>query len=417
MKVVAERARLVDNVNAKLATEMTKIMSEMTATEVKDLTAMKASADTMIASTVMFSLTLAGVALALGLVMAWIIGRSISKPIVALVQVLKKISDGDFNVTLKWLGRKDEIGQISEATELIVERFGDTIAGVKRSVNEVSSASAEISTSTSDLSQRTEEQAASLEEISASMEEMTTTVKQTAQNAKQANDLATSTSVMADRGGEVVGETIEAMTKIEQSSGKIADIITVIDEIARQTNLLALNAAVEAARAGEAGRGFAVVASEVRSLAQRSSQSARDIKELITNSTSQVKQGVVLVNRAGSALNEIVNSIKKVYDVVADIANASTEQATGLEHIRKALAQMDEATQQNSALVEENAATAKALESQARAMAEDKRIAFFRPRGTSQQAALPADSDHTTQSSIPAETPRPGSRSRVETAA
>ena len=165
------------------------------------------------------------------------------------------------------------------------------------------------------------------------------------------------------------------MAKIEESSRKISDIIGVIDEIARQTNLLALNAAVEAARAGEAGRGFAVVASEVRSLAQRSSQAAKDIKDLITNSNSQVKDGVDLVNQAGAALNEIVDSIKSVATIVADIANASGEQATGIEQINKALNQMDEVTQQNSALVEENAATAKTLETQAKVM--DEKVAFF----------------------------------------
>ena len=186
------------------------------------------------------------------------------------------------------------------------------------------------------------------------------------------------------------------MARIEESSRKISDIIGVIDEIARQTNLLALNAAVEAARAGEAGRGFAVVASEVRSLAQRSSQAAKDIKDLITNSTGQVKEGVDLVNRAGTALNEIVESIKKVADIVSDIANASAEQATGIEQVNKALTQMDEVTQQNSALVEENAATAKTLEHQAKAM--DERVAFF-------QLDDAADGHHAARPAEPREQP------------
>jgi methyl-accepting chemotaxis protein len=207
------------------------------------------------------------------------------------------------------------------------------------------------------------------------MEEISATVKKNAENAQQANQSAAATQRVADRGGEVVAQAVGAMAKIEESSRKISDIIGVIDEIARQTNLLALNAAVEAARAGEAGRGFAVVASEVRSLAQRSSQAAKDIKDLITNSNSQVKDGVDLVNQAGAALNEIVDSIKSVAAIVADIANASGEQATGLEQINKALNQMDEVTQQNSALVEENAATAKTLETQAKVM--DEKVAFF----------------------------------------
>jgi methyl-accepting chemotaxis protein len=309
----------------------------------------------------------------------WAVVMNVTRPITALVPELKKLSEGDFNVSLP-AGRKDEIGQIADALEVIVDRFGATISTIKTASNEVTNAAVEISASTTDLSQRTEEQAASLEETSASMEEMSATVRKNAENARHANELATGTRDVADRGGKVVAEAVEAMAKIESSSGKISDIITVIDEIARQTNLLALNAAVEAARAGEAGRGFAVVASEVRSLAQRSSQAAKDIKDLITNSTGQVKQGVDLVNRAGTALNEIVVSIRKVSEVVADIANASNEQSTGLEQINKALAQMDEVTQQNSALVEENAATAKTLENQARAISEDKRVAAFRLR-------------------------------------
>ena len=207
------------------------------------------------------------------------------------------------------------------------------------------------------------------------MEEISATVKQNAENAQAANQSASGAREVADRGGEIVAKAVEAMGHIEGSSRKISDIITVIDEIARQTNLLALNAAVEAARAGDAGRGFAVVATEVRSLAQRSSQAAKDIKDLITNSNSQVQQGVDLVNKAGAALAEIVGSIKSVADIVSDIAAASAEQATGIEQVNKALAQMDEVTQQNSALVEENAATAKALETQAQAMGE--RVAFF----------------------------------------
>jgi hypothetical protein len=208
------------------------------------------------------------------------------------------------------------------------------------------------------------------------MEQIATTVKKNAENAQQANQSASGTRGAADRGGQVVAKAVDAMARIEESSRKISDIITVIDEIARQTNLLALNAAVEAARAGEAGRGFAVVASEVRSLAQRSSQAAKDIKDLITSSNSQVKDGVDLVSKAGAALNEIVESIKKVADIVAGIATASVEQAAGIEQVNKALNQMDEVTQQNSALVEENAATAKTLEHQAKAM--DERVAFFR---------------------------------------
>jgi methyl-accepting chemotaxis protein len=292
-----------------------------------------------------------------------------------LIAMLSSLADGDLTarITAEYEGA---FGRLKSDANRMAERIGSTISEIKTAAREVTSASAEISTSTTDLSQRTEEQAASLEETSASMEELATTVKKNAENAQQANQSAGGTRDVADRGGQVVAKAVGAMARIEESSRKISDIITVIDEIARQTNLLALNAAVEAARAGEAGRGFAVVASEVRSLAQRSSQAAKDIKDLITSSNSQVKDGVDLVNKAGSALTEIVASIKTVAGIVSGIATASVEQATGIEQVNKALNQMDEATQQNSALVEQNAATAKTLEHQARAM--DERVAFFR---------------------------------------
>jgi methyl-accepting chemotaxis protein len=201
-------------------------------------------------------------------------------------------------------------------------------------------------------------------------------VKKNAENARQASTFAAGTREVADRGGQVVAQAVSAMARIEESSRKISDIISVIDEIARQTNLLALNAAVEAARAGEAGRGFAVVASEVRSLAQRSSQAAKDIKDLITNSSGQVQEGVELVNKAGGSLTEITDSIKRVVEIVSEIASASGEQSTGIDQVNTALTQMDEVTQQNSALVEQNAAAAKALEQQSQAM--DERVSFFR---------------------------------------
>jgi methyl-accepting chemotaxis protein len=273
-------------------------------------------------------------------------------------------------------GKNGDILHLCEGVNDLLDTMSDVIADIRVTVREVSSASSEISTSTTDLSQRTEEQAASLEQTSASMEQISATVKKNAENAQQANLSATSTREVADRGGQVVAQAVGAMARIEESSRKISDIIGVIDEIARQTNLLALNAAVEAARAGDAGRGFAVVASEVRTLAQRSSQAAKDIKGLITNSNGQVQQGVDLVNKAGTALHEIVESIKGVARVVSEIASACAEQSIGIDQVNTALTQMDEVTQQNSALVEENAATARTLEQQSRAM--DERVGAFK---------------------------------------
>jgi methyl-accepting chemotaxis protein len=292
-----------------------------------------------------------------------------------LAEGLAKVADGNLTVRLDD-GFTDAYGQIRDDFNVAVARLQETISEIAAAANEVANATGEISVSTTDLSQRTEEQAASLEQTSASLEQISTTVKKNATNAQAANQSAGDARSLADRSGQVVVQAVEAMAKIEESSRKISDIIGVIDEIARQTNLLALNAAVEAARAGEAGRGFAVVATEVRGLAQRSSQAAKDIKGLIIDSSGQVKHGVELVNKAGSSLGEIVETIKTVAAIVADVANASSEQATGIEHVNKALTHMDEMTQQNSALVEENAATAKTLEDQAAAM--QRRVGFFK---------------------------------------
>jgi methyl-accepting chemotaxis protein len=302
--------------------------------------------------------------------------QALQQALQQIQDVVESAKDNDLTDRVSLDGKSGEILSLCAGVNGLVDLMASVIVKIRNSAREVASASAEISASTTDLSQRTEEQAASLEETSASMEEMAATVKKNAENAQQANQSAASTRDVAGRGGQVVAKAVDAMARIEESSRKISDIIGVIDEIARQTNLLALNAAVEAARAGDAGRGFAVVASEVRSLAQRSSQAAKDIKDLITNSNNQVKDGVELVNKAGTALNGIVESIKKVADIVSDIAAASSEQAAGIEQVNKALTQMDEVTQQNSALVEENAATAKTLEQQSWAM--DDEVSVFR---------------------------------------
>ena len=360
---------------APLAQAMNKMVDEIGEEARKSAEAADQEAQRVTMNAERLGMVLSGLTIVMLIGTAIFGSLSIARPLRALVKPIEELADGNFAVAVNADGRKDEVGQIAEAVRSMADKVRSTIAEVKSSAREVTNASMEISTATTDLSQRTEEQAASLEETSASMEEIAATVKKNAENAQQANASAAQTQEVADRGGAVVAKAVGAMAKIEESSRKISDIIGVIDEIARQTNLLALNAAVEAARAGEAGRGFAVVASEVRSLAQRSSQAAKDIKDLITNSNSQVKDGVDLVNQAGEALNEIVESIKQVASIVSDIANASIEQSTGIEQVNRALTQMDEVTQQNSALVEENAATAKTLEHQAKSM--DEQVAFF----------------------------------------
>jgi methyl-accepting chemotaxis protein len=284
------------------------------------------------------------------------------------VGALERISQGDFSekITSDYQG---SFGEIKDNANLTVERLTETMQRIKDAAETISTASKEIASGNTDLSSRTEQQASSLEETAASMEELTSTVKQNAENAKQANQLALSASDIAVKGGRVVGQVVGTMSSISESSKKIVDIISVIDGIAFQTNILALNAAVEAARAGEQGRGFAVVASEVRSLAQRSAAAAKEIKGLISDSVEKVGAGTRLVDEAGKTMSEVVNSVKRVTDIMAEIAAASTEQSQGIEQVNTAITQMDDVTQQNAALVEEAAAAAESLEEQAQELA------------------------------------------------
>jgi methyl-accepting chemotaxis protein len=297
------------------------------------------------------------------------VAESQARAVEAIANGLRRLAEGNLMARLDE-ELPEEYRQIQDDFNVTMERLQEMMRALAYSIHEVTTAGTQIAESTTELSQRTEEQAAGLEETSASLEEISATVKKNSENAQQARDFTIGARDVAERGGKVVADAVAAMSRIEGSSRKISDIIGVIDEIARQTNLLALNAAVEAARAGDAGRGFAVVASEVRSLAQRSSQAAKDIKNLITDSSGLVRNGVDLVNRTGKSLTEIVEAIKTVAEIVAEIASSSVEQATGVDQVSKALAQMDEVTQKNSALVEENAATAKTLELQSQTMGE-----------------------------------------------
>ena len=276
-------------------------------------------------------------------------------------ETIKHAGDGDLTRRIPMEGKTGDLESLCRGVNSLLDSTADLVKRVKNAAAEVQQGAEEISKGNSNLSQRTEEQASSLEETASSMEEMTSTVKQTADNAGQANQLAMAARVQAEKGGAVVGSAVSAMAGINEASKKIADIIGVIDEIAFQTNLLALNAAVEAARAGEQGRGFAVVATEVRNLAGRSATAAKEIKALIVDSVSKVDEGSKLVDESGRMLEEIVNSVKKVTDIVAEIAAASREQSSGIEQVNKAVMQMDTTTQQNAALVEEAAAASQAI--------------------------------------------------------
>ncbi len=332
-------------------------------------------AETLSTSARASMIILGSVAVLLGAFVAWIITRSITRPINAAVAVAETVASGDLSSHIV-VNSSDETGRLLGALKAMNDSLLGVVAQVRHGTDAIATASSEIAAGNLDLSSRTEEQASSLEETASSMEELTSTVKQNADNARQANQLAKSASEVAVRGGSIVSQVVDTMGTINDSSKKIVDIIGVIDGIAFQTNILALNAAVEAARAGEQGRGFAVVATEVRNLAQRSAGAAKEIKELIAASVANVDTGSRLVNEAGQTMGDIVDSIVRVTDIMGEITSATHEQTIGIEQINMAIAQMDEVTQQNAALVEEAAAASQSMQEQAGELAHV--VGFFK---------------------------------------
>jgi methyl-accepting chemotaxis protein len=303
-------------------------------------------------------------AVLLGLFFAVTLSRSITGPLRQALATTRRIADGDLTDAIDIRG-KDEAAELLTALNAMQVNLSRVVSGVRSNAEGVATASAQIAQGNNDLSGRTEQQASALQQTAASMEELSSTVRQNSDNAQQANQLAQGATNVAVQGGEVVAKVVDTMKGINESSRKISDIISVIDGIAFQTNILALNAAVEAARAGEQGRGFAVVASEVRSLAQRSAEAAKQIKGLIGTSVERVEQGTALVDQAGTTMQEVVSAIRRVTDLMGEISAASVEQSAGVAQVGEAVTQMDQATQQNAALVEESAAAAASLRSQA----------------------------------------------------
>jgi len=329
------------------------------------------------------------ICIVLSLLIAWQMTRSITRPLKEALSSAQRIAEGDLTSEISTT-RSDELGQLMTAVGAMNISLRTIISRVRDGVNSVARASSEIAAGNTDLSSRTEQQSAAVVETAASMEELTSTVKQNAENAHHASQLATEASHFAGRGGAIIEDVINTMGGISHSSGKIGEIITVINGIAFQTNILALNAAVEAARAGEQGRGFAVVAGEVRNLAQRSSLAAKEIENLIRDSLDRVNDGTALVNRAGNTMEDIVKSVSQVRDIMGEIAAASDEQNRGITQIAQAMTEMDTTTQQNAALVEESSAAASSLEEQALEL--EKTVSVFRlPSAGSFMPKAPAE--------------------------
>ncbi|NDI85425.1 methyl-accepting chemotaxis protein [Undibacterium crateris] len=402
--------------NAKLRDQVDKLV-ELNANG--GMAAYKGSIAVYERSRVLILIALA-VSIVIGLTLAFWIAGIVSRPLSYAVQVAQTVAAGDLTSQID-VRSSDETGLLLNALREMNESLKKVVTEVRHGTDEISHAASEIAHGNMDLSNRTESQASSLEETASSMEEITSTIQHNADNARQANQLSHSASEVAQRGGQVVSEVVHTMGSINESSKKIVDIIAVIDGIAFQTNILALNAAVEAARAGEQGRGFAVVASEVRNLAQRSANAAKEIKELINDSVEKVEQGTRLVDQAGSTMSEVVDSVKRVSDIISEITAAGLEQSAGIAQINDAVSNMDTMTQQNAALVEEAAASAAELSEQTNRLSAVVSVfkldAYSAPAASRPVAAAakPAFKSASKPSAKPAQTkslPRPAAPAR-----
>ncbi|MBC3868692.1 methyl-accepting chemotaxis protein [Undibacterium oligocarboniphilum] len=356
---------VLEPINKKQISEINKLVDLQTLTS-KNIFDAAAAAGKRLSYILYGILTLA---VAIAALFAWLLTNSITRPLSEALGVAESVASGDLRSDIVVSGN-DEVTSLLSALKNMNSNLAATVGRVREGTETITVAAQEIASGNADLSRRTESQASSLEETASSIEELTGTVRQNADNARQANQLVVSATNVAVKGGAVVGQVVETMGSIKESSRKIVDIIGVIDGIAFQTNILALNAAVEAARAGEQGRGFAVVAAEVRNLAQRSASAAKEIKSLIGDSVDKVDQGSKLVDEAGKTMDEIVTSVQHVADIMSEITAASQEQSAGIEQVNQAINQMDEMTQQNAALVEQAAAAAESMEEQSIVLAE-----------------------------------------------